>query len=448
MRRRRVTQAGQSLLKRSIQRDSFTSSWVDATVHRLSARHQQVGFRAAARHSRRRRHMTKRALLLLLALSLTGCNGSPGIRGLRDEPRTAYERYARGLRDAGLDSTAIGRDWLGASDSALASPLSLELPAREVGMYQRAEARAVAYRVSLNNGERLRVTLRADGLPAQLYLDLFERSADSLATLEHRATATPVTTPDSASTSYLLLYEATRTATYVLRLQPELLRSGRFDITLATEPTLAFPVEGKGNTAIQSLFGVDRDGGRRAHHGIDIFAPRGTPVLASADGTVRSISPNALGGNVVWLSDEQRGQTLYYAHLDRHHVRAGQRVRIGDTLGFVGNTGNARTTPPHLHFGIYRRPEGPIDPLHFVRLTATRPPSVPSDTAQLGRFAIVRGASVPLRSAPAASGPVVRRVARSTRMQIVGATGSTYRVQLDDGVNGYLPNAALRVVAQ
>ncbi len=114
---------------------------------------------------------------------------------------------------------------------------------------------------------------------------------------------------------------------YVLRVQPELLRSGAYTLTLTTEPSLAFPVSGKSNKAVQSFFGAERDAGARLHKGIDIFAPRGTPVLAATRGVVRSISPNNLGGNVVWLSDSDRGQTLYYAHLDRHNVVEGQRVR-------------------------------------------------------------------------------------------------------------------------
>jgi peptidoglycan LD-endopeptidase LytH len=383
---------------------------------------------------------------MLFSLALTACNPGAAIRGLRDQPRTAHERYARGLRDAGLDSTAIGRDWLAASDSALASPLALALPAREVGLYQRAEARAVAYRFTLRDGERLRVTLRADGLPAQLYLDLFERGADSSATLTHRATAERATTPDSVSMVYMMAYEASRTGDYVLRLQPELLRSGRFDITVSAEPTLAFPVEGRGNAAIQSLFGVEREGGRRSHHGIDIFAPRGTPVLAGTDGTVRSISPNELGGKVVWLSDERRGQVLYYAHLDRHYVTAGQRVRTGDTLGFVGNTGNARTTPPHLHFGIYRRPDGPIDPLRFVRINTARPERLTADSNVLGRFGETLPARVPMRTAPTDTSAVVRIIARSTRLQIMAANANSFRVQLDDGSSGYITESAVRTI--
>ena len=368
-------------------------------------------------------------------------------------PRTDHERYARSLRDAGLDSTAIGRDWLGASDSALRAPLTLALPARELGTYQRNEARAVAYRFALRDGERLRVTLRADGLPARLYLDLFEVTPDTAQAPVHRASGARVTAArDSAARDTAVLvaltHEATANATYLLRLQPELLRSGRFELRVQTEPTLAFPVEGRGNGAIQSLFGVDRDGGRRAHHGIDIFAPRGTPVLAATDGTVRSISPNELGGNVVWLSDTERGQTLYYAHLDRQIVTAGQSVERGDTLGFVGNTGNARTTAPHLHFGIYRRPEGPIDPLRFVRINNATPAALTADTSYLGRFALTRSAAPSLRAAPADTSVVTRRLQGPTRVQIMGANANMFRVQLEDGSTGYLSNASVRVIGR
>ena len=388
-------------------------------------------------------------LLLILTMIVAGCSPTAALRELRDQPRTAHERYARSLRDAGLDSTAIGRDWLLASDSALRAPLFLALPAREIGVYQRNEARAVAYRIALQDGERLRVSLRTDGLPARLYLDLFEATGDSVPGLTHLTSALAVdsaTSADSLRPVLILTYEARRSGDYLLRFQPELLRSGRYELTARTEPMLAFPVEGRGNAAIQSLFGVERDGGRRAHHGIDIFAPRGTPVLAATNGTVRSISPNELGGNVVWLTDEVRRQTLYYAHLDRHHVVAGQRVLIGDTLGFVGNTGNARTTAPHLHFGIYRRPEGPVDPLLYVRLNTARPDRLTADSGSLGRFAETRLASVPVRAAPRDTSVILRRIARSTRLQIMAANAATFRIQLEDGSSGYVNEAAVRIV--
>ena len=114
--------------------------------------------------------------------------------------------------------------------------------------------------------------------------------------------------------------------------------------------------------AIQSRWGAPRDGGARRHEGIDVFAPRGTPVLAGAAGRVSRVQETPIGGRVVWLQTD--AGSLYYAHLDRPLVAAGDRVGAGDTLGTVGNTGNAAATPPHLHFGIYA-PRA-IDPEPFV----------------------------------------------------------------------------------
>ncbi|MGA9762241.1 MAG: M23 family metallopeptidase [Gaiellaceae bacterium] len=87
------------------------------------------------------------------------------------------------------------------------------------------------------------------------------------------------------------------------------------------------------------------------HHGIDIFAPMGTPLLAVADGTVFSVGWNNLGGNRFWLRDKD-GNTFYYAHLSAFSPLAlnGLHVKAGAVIGFVGNSGDAITTPPHLHF--------------------------------------------------------------------------------------------------
>jgi murein DD-endopeptidase MepM/ murein hydrolase activator NlpD len=392
------------------------------------------------------RHLRAGAFAVMLLL-LAACGSSSPLRTMGSAPRTAHERYARALRDTGLDSTALGREWLTAGDSALRAAYTVALPARELGAYSRTEARAVAYRIALRDGERLRVSLRADGPPARLYLDLFELSGDTIVSFEHRQSAGDTPPTDSAAALLTLVHEATADGTYALRLQPELLRSGRYEIVMRIEPILAFPVDGRGNSAIQSLFGVERDGGRRAHHGIDIFAPRGTPVIAATDGVVRSTSPNALGGNVVWLSDALRSQTLNYAHLDRHIVSAGQQVRMGDTLGFVGNTGNARTTPPHLHFGIYARGRGPIDPLHYVRRVTATLPTLRADTSLLGRQARVAIAQ-PLRDGAQDGGSAAPRVRAAATVQVMGATADLLRVQLDDGTSGYVPARTVKAVTQ
>ncbi len=114
------------------------------------------------------------------------------------------------------------------------------------------------------------------------------------------------------------------------------------------------PVAGVTRNSLVSTFGAPRDGGRRQHRGADIFAPKGTEVRAAASGWVLHVGEDRLGGRVVRVLGE--GPALYYyAHLDEWApgLRSGQRVRAGQALGTVGNTGNARTTPAHLHFGVY-----------------------------------------------------------------------------------------------
>lgn len=112
-----------------------------------------------------------------------------------------------------------------------------------------------------------------------------------------------------------------------------------------------FPVHGPASF-------TDTFGAARAvvewHHGEDIFAPIGAPVLAVADGTVFSVGWNDLGGNRLWLRDNQ-GNEFYYAHLSAFSPLAvnGARVRAGDVLGFVGNSGDAEATPPHLHLEVH-----------------------------------------------------------------------------------------------
>jgi murein DD-endopeptidase MepM/ murein hydrolase activator NlpD len=118
-----------------------------------------------------------------------------------------------------------------------------------------------------------------------------------------------------------------------------------------TKGGYVFPVHGPASY-------TDTFGAARAvvgwHHGEDIFAPLGAPVLAVAKGTVFSVGWNDIGGNRLWLRDT-KGNEFYYAHLSAFSPLAvdGAHVEAGDVLGFVGNTGDAETTPPHLHFEIH-----------------------------------------------------------------------------------------------
>jgi murein DD-endopeptidase MepM/ murein hydrolase activator NlpD len=128
---------------------------------------------------------------------------------------------------------------------------------------------------------------------------------------------------------------------------------------------LVFPVAGK-RSNVGSFWGDERDGGKRKHRGIDIFAKKGTPVVAISDGIIISRAHTPRGGKVLWLRTTSYPLVAYYAHLDKHSVKEGQYVKKGQVLGTVGNTGNARTTPAHLHFGMYSL-TGALNPLPYVK---------------------------------------------------------------------------------
>lgn len=111
-------------------------------------------------------------------------------------------------------------------------------------------------------------------------------------------------------------------------------------------------------------WGAPRSGGRR-HQGVDMFAVRGMPLYAVADGTVR-VSNNRLGGLVVHL-DADDGDRYYYAHLDAVSVSTGERVGAGDVVGANGDSGNARGTPPHLHWQYHPGGGAAVNPYPLAR---------------------------------------------------------------------------------
>jgi murein DD-endopeptidase MepM/ murein hydrolase activator NlpD len=135
------------------------------------------------------------------------------------------------------------------------------------------------------------------------------------------------------------------------------------------------PVAGVTPRSLRSSWGDPRPG-HRTHEGIDIFARRGTPVVAATEGQVVRVGRNSLGGKVVWVAGAG-ARLYYYAHLDRYAdgLAVGTRVKAGEVLGYVGNTGNARTTPPHLHFGVYpaERAFRAVDPAPILRHGRTLP---------------------------------------------------------------------------
>ena len=132
----------------------------------------------------------------------------------------------------------------------------------------------------------------------------------------------------------------------------------------------SFPVVGTSLHEQADTFGAGRSGGR-SHKGMDIFADSGAPVVAVRGGTVvKAGDSGGLGGIRAWVRDDD-GYYHYYAHLSSLSVTEGQRVEAGTRLGAVGNTGNARSTPAHLHYSVnpqgHTAEDGSLNPYDYLR---------------------------------------------------------------------------------
>lgn len=132
---------------------------------------------------------------------------------------------------------------------------------------------------------------------------------------------------------------------------------------------LPVPVKGVSRNELRDTWGAARSQGRN-HEGIDIMAERGTKVYSATEGLVADLRNNNLGGKVIWIMGPA-GSWHYYAHLNGHKrgLNVGDYVRKGDLIGYVGNTGNARYTAPHLHYGIYLngKGRGAVNPYPYLR---------------------------------------------------------------------------------
>lgn len=133
---------------------------------------------------------------------------------------------------------------------------------------------------------------------------------------------------------------------------------------------IVLPVAGADMSKVEDSFSEPRDGGR-VHRAIDILAPRGTPILSADDGKILRMTTNSLGGISMYTVDSENRLVYYYAHMDHYNdaMSPGRTIAKGDTLGYVGTTGNAPKDTPHLHFQVMRWPADgkywngdPIDP--------------------------------------------------------------------------------------
>lgn len=139
---------------------------------------------------------------------------------------------------------------------------------------------------------------------------------------------------------------------------------------------VVFPIAGPYGRPLVGTFGAPRMPGTpdaHWHQGIDIFAPAGTPLVAAERGVVTKVGSNRLGGLTVWLHGES-GTDWYYAHLLAHapDLVEGQLVEAGTLLGYVGNTGNALTTPSHLHLELHPNGGDAVDPFPLLNVISQR----------------------------------------------------------------------------
>ena len=364
-----------------------------------------------------------------LLFSAAGCAGEKVIQGETFEDLTPHQTYALSLQNAGLHETALGAAWLDAGKTTPLQATSIEFPFREVGFFDPTEVSSRSYYIEVDQGQRLDVAVRLDkGEEATLFVDLFETPEDSSAALRHVA---------AADSMQVIRVEAKRPQRYLLRVQPELLRGGRYTLDIRVDASLGFPVAGKSTSAIQSFWGAPRDGGERTHKGVDIFARKGTPVVAIAPGYVARIDETPRGGKVIWVRDAFRNQAYYYAHLDEHWVAPNSRVMPGDSLGTVGNTGNAITTPPHLHFGIYTTRRA-VDPYPYISPVNQEPPQLAASMDQLGKWVRVKSEVARLRKGPGRTHEYVDELPEQTALHVRSIAGSWYHVALPDGRKGFV----------
>jgi peptidoglycan LD-endopeptidase LytH len=297
--------------------------------------------------------------ICLLGVLFWSCSTTgPGVF----KKKSLHEQYGKRIKDAGLDQTALGQQWFTEAEKALRSPQNISLPYKEMGYFSSNYPRAVGLNFNAKRGQKLLIDLeRNPNSGFLLFVELWETSDVNKPSM--------LLSFDTSRSIHE--YEVDETGNYLIRLQPELLRSGDYTLSISIGASFSFPVAGAIGR-IGSVWGDERDAGARRHEGIDLFAPKRTPVIAAADGIITRVNENNLGGKVVWQRPKGKNLSLYYAHLDEQLVTDGQEVKAGDTIGLVGNTGNARSTPPHLHFGIYAL-GGAIDPLPFVDPVIKRP---------------------------------------------------------------------------
>jgi len=367
--------------------------------------------------------MTK-SLILLSGILLLACNGLRSIKSVFADV-SPYDHYIEALKKAELLNATMVKEWLSQGTQVFDDSVFVSVPFSESGFFQASTPEARSYRFDAKDGQVLNVEGAVKtNQGAKVFLDLFIRKDEEWQQLAF------------ADSTFTITHEFNQNEECVLRLQPELLANAYYAINISLTPVLINPVFGASNRAIGSFYGSARDNGKRSHEGVDIFARKGTPVIAPTDGYISNVGENALGGKVVWMRDNKRGYSYYFAHLDSQMVKPGTRVFRGHVLGLVGNTGNARKTQPHLHFGIYR--SGSKDPLYYIRRIEAAIASLPVDTGFQQKPFKVASKKANLMTGPSANLPRKTLLKKDTYVTVIGQSHDWYRISLPDETEGFI----------
>lgn len=346
--------------------------------------------------------MRKGSTVLILIILLGACRFGREAVAPEYNPDNSVEDYIASLKGLNLDETRLGGLWVHWAKPELNLPGLSLLPFHEMRHFDEEIPEAAYYLFEGVRGHRITISISSDS-DLSYFADLFGTGRDYNPL--NQETATDLTLTASAyfiesdrrvrKGDSRIIFEPGRDRFYVLRIIPRLLEGGVINLQIETRAIAElWPVENTGSAQIWSYFGEPRDGGERVHHGVDIFAPRGTPIYSPVKARVARIGERPLGGLTVSLRDDESGITWYFAHLDSYgDLEENQILEAGYKIGAVGNTGNASTTPPHLHLGIYDQNwRTPLDPWYFLA-------PLPSSSANTGKVSVteVKGISLGTR---------------------------------------------------
>ncbi|MFV8225539.1 peptidoglycan DD-metalloendopeptidase family protein [Christiangramia aquimixticola] len=353
-------------------------------------------------------------LILIIIISLCSCSeiekAEDLISGL--SPRQEYQK------DENI-SDELFQIWKARVDVALENSLKIDLPYVEKGFFKPRNFAIYSYDTYLLPGEVIEIKINTESLSTLIFTTIYKKD-NSSGVFEKLKTG--------AADKKELSFEVYEQGLYKIVIQPEIEANSPFQLEIKKSPSYLFPVINGKNSDIGSYWGDMREGGIRDHKGIDIFANKGTPVLAPTSGKITFSGEKGLGGKQVWLRDSKRKLDLYFAHLDSIIPKL-KKVKPGDTLGFVGNTGNAKTTPPHLHFGIYKNRRGAIDPIGFVYQTEPAE-NAPADLKNLAdRIKITKNKAALRNKAALNNSNIVKTGTNGEVLYVQGKTDDWYHVR-------------------